>query len=448
MDGCSGAFQVEPEGTLELGGGAGPGLESTAQLVLSHGAVLSIEGSLIVHSGSELVIGPGALLRLSDAAVEVETGGRIIMHANAKLEMEGTVHWIQEPHTQTNLDGVVELAPSTSWQAHLMGNAMMSTQYHLELDGGENSEVNLNSTSESALWLLAEHAEVTISGATSWEWDNVGVRMSGYGQLSLSSSELQNWSSAWSGTSTDSLVLIGDVALHDHTLNFINLCHSGGFLYSTMSQFDHGTTRTEGRLNVQHCDFHLHPISILNQDNTAPHLLQNCSFDSGPFGIRATAFSTLRIEDCLFDRLGVAVEGRSTRCELACCQFHDNDVAILANRSLLAMTPSEGGGWNQFENNDVHLRFLQAPIPLWIGGANLFANWGSAWAQGSFSLNCQGPLDILATGQTWNWPSGWPQIQGGLWASSPSGIECPVQVIDLAPVELEGCRMEVKSLRE
>ena len=29
---------------------------------------------------------------------------------------------------------------------------------------------------------------------------------------------------------------------------------------------------------------------------------------------------------------------RGVRCELACCTFMDNDVAVLANRSLLAMT--------------------------------------------------------------------------------------------------------------
>ena len=448
MDGCSGAFQVESEGTLELGGGSGPGLESTARLVLSHGAVLDIEGGLIVHSGSELVVGAGALLRLSDASVEIESGGRILLHSNAKLEIQGDLNWTQAPHTRTNLDGLVELAPNAAWQAHFMGNAMVSTQFHLELVGGENSEINLHSSSESALWLLAQHAEVTVSGATSWDWDKVGVRMSGHGRFSLTSSALQNWSSGWSGTSTDSLVLCGDVALNAHTLDFIHLRHSGGFLYSTGSQFDHGTTRTEGRLNLQHCDFHRHSITIQNENNTAPHLLQNCSFDSGPLGIQAATFSTLRLEDCLFERLRVAVEGRSTRCELACCQFHDNDVAVLVNRSLLAMTPAEGGGWNQFENNDVHLRFLQAPVPLWIDGANLFGNWGSAWAQGSFSLGCQGPVDILATGQTWGWPSGWPQIQGGLWAVSPSGIECPVQVIDLSPVEAQGCRMGLKNNKE
>ena len=358
------------------------------------------------------------------------------------------MNWTQAPHTQTNLDGLVELAPHASWQAQLMGNAMMSTECHLELDGGENSEVNLHSGSEEALWLLAQDAQVTISGATSWDWNNVGVRMSGYGRLSLSSSEFQNWSSSWSGTSTDSLVLCGDVALNAHTLDFVHLIHSGGFLYSTGSQFEHGTTRTEGRVNLQHCDFHRHSISILNENNTAPHLFQNCHFDSGPIGIRAATFSPLRLEDCLFERLSVAIEGRSTRCELACCHFNDNDVAVLANRSLLAMTASEGGGWNQFENNDVHLRFLHAPIPLWIDGANVFGNWGSAWAQGSFSLGCQGPVDILATGQTWGWPSGWPQIQGGLWALSPSGIDCPVQVIDLAPVEAQGCRMEPKKNKE
>ena len=329
-----------------------------------------------------------------------------------------------------------------------MGNAMMSTQHQLGLYGADNSEISLNSDSDSALWLVGEQGEVNISGGTLWQWDNVGVRMSGGGQFSLSSTEVQNWSSTWSGTSTDSIVLRGDVVLHAHNLDVIHLCHSGGFLYASESNFDRGTTHSVGRLNMNHCNFHLHTTTLGNGNNSAPHLFQNCRYDSGLLGIQATTSSTLRLENCLFERLVVAVETQSTRCELACSRFQDNDIAILANRSMLAMTPSEGGGWNQFENNDVHLRFVQAPIPLWIDGGNLFGNWGSDWAQGSFNLSCQGPVDILATGQTWGWPSAWPQVQGGLWASSPNGVQCPVQVIDLSPVELQSCGMGVQRKRE
>ena len=105
------------------------------------------------------------------------------------------------------------------------------------------------------------------------------------------------------------------------------------------------------------------------------------------------------------------------------------------------LTPTEGGGWCRFEENDVHLRFLQSEIPLWTSGANFFGTWGSQWAQGSLNLDCQGPVDIDATGQSWAWPSSWPQVQSGLWATSVDGMECPVNVVDLAPVPEQECRL-------
>ena len=40
----------------------------------------------------------------------------------------------------------------------------------------------------------------------------------------------------------------------------------------------------------------------------------------------------------------MAASIRGVRCELACCTFMDNDVAVLANRSLMAMTPTQGEG--------------------------------------------------------------------------------------------------------
>ena len=44
------------------------------------------------------------------------------------------------------------------------------------------------------------------------------------------------------------------------------------------------------------------------------------------------------------------------------------------------MNATGGGGWNRFENNDTHLRFLLAPLPDIIGGANHFGAWSSGWA--------------------------------------------------------------------
>ena len=67
---------------------------------------------------------------------------------------------------------------------------------------------------------------------------------------------------------------------------------------------------------------------------------------------------------------------------------------------------------------------------------------------GCLNLDCQGPVDIDATGQSWAWPSSWPQVQSGLWATSVDGMECPVNVVDLAPVPEQECRLGDEKKRE
>ena len=117
---------------------------------------------------------------------------------------------------------------------------------------------------------------------------------------------------------------------------------------------------------------------------------------------------------------------------------HGWHIGLRTDRSLILMTPEQGGGWNRFESNDAHMRFIQSPLPQLWQGANHFGTWGSHWAQGSLDLACTGSgLDWDISGQSWNWPSGWPQIQGGLYTTSQP--PCPVHAIDLSPLETLDC---------
>ena len=263
--------------------------------------------------------------------------------------------------------------------------------------------------------------------------------MSGLGTFSLASAHSQHWSSTWSGTSSDTLIIRGNLSLWDHAVHNVHLAHEDGRYMAQDSRFSGGSSSSSGRLNLSACQFLRHPLTHQSNVSGPPHLIQNCTFDMGPLGVSSRSSATLRLEECQFQRLGVGVSVQGMRCEMACCEFRDNDVAAEANRSLLALTPSEGGGRCRFEDNDVHLRFVQATIPLWTLGGNHFGNWGSQWAQGSFNLNCTGPISIEATGQSWSWPPSWPQIQTGLWASSPAGSACPVTVVDLNPVPEQDC---------
>ena len=446
LDGCNGPLTILSSGMLDVGSlnpSVGP-----ARLTLDHEAMVHVLGNLILRQGSELIIASDATLHVENGALILEPNARLTLQTGAKLRLSGQTQWIQQDGSIAQLDGHVVIDPGAEWPTQLLGDARFTTTKTAFVQCGAGAQAEMHSASQESVWLLDNGANVVIDGHGEWTWDGVGIRMSGSGRFHAASSAGQFWSSAWSGTSSDSLLLHGDVSLQDHTTHQIHLTQGLGTLQASDSEFEGGSTHSAGRLNLDHCTFRHHPVFHESPVLCPAHVVQACWFEDGPTGILSTSTSTLRLEDCRFHRLAVAASFRSTRCELACSTFMDNDVAVLANRSLLAMTPLHGGGWNRFEDNDVHLRFDQAPIPLWSQGANFFGNWGSAWGQGNFSLACSGPVDIDASGQAWNAPTNWPQVQSGLWAMPPNGEPCSVQVLDLAPVAVAPCRLEKGKKRE
>ena len=446
LDGCSAPLTVLPSGSLDLGA-MDPSV-GQARLTLDHQAVLHVQGLLILRQGSELVVESDAALHLDHGSLILEPAARLTLKPGSVLRLSGDVNWMQQDGTITRLDGHVTVDPEAEWPAQLLGNARFTTTGTVLVQCGQGAQMVMHSASEEGVWLLGTGAHVVIDGLGQWTWDGMGIRMAGDGRFSAAASAGQNWSSSWTGTPSDSLFLQGDVSLEDHVTGQVHLAQGSGMLHAFDSEFEGGSTQSTGRLNLDRCTFRDHPLTHDSQVSCPAHVVQSCRFEDGPVGIQSASTSTLRMEDCRFDRLALAASMRGVRCELACCTFMDNDVAVLANRSLLAMTPTQGGGWNRFQDNDVHLRFNQAPVPLWNDGANFFGNWGSAWGQGHFSLPCSGPVDIDASGQAWNAPLSWPQVQSGLWAMPPDGAPCPVQVLDLAPVAVQPCRMENEKKRE
>ena len=446
LDGCSGPLSVLSSGTLELGT-SGPS-PSPVRLRLDHTAALQVHGQLVIRQGSELVIESDAELHLENGALILEPGARLALQSGALMRLSGNVLWAQQDSAITQLDGHVFVGPDAEWPVQLLGSARFTTTGNASIQCAPGSHVAMHSASEEGVWLLGTGAHVSIDGHGHWTWDGMGIRMAGDGRFSASSSHGQTWSSFWTGATSDSLFLEGNVSLHGHVTGQVHLAQATGIFQASDSEFEGGSTHSSGRLNLERCAFRHHPVIHESPMPCPAHVIQDCHFEDGTIGIQSASTSTLRLEDCRFDRLALATSLVGMRCELGCCTFMDNDVAVLANRSLLAMTPLQGGGWNRFEDNDVHLRFNQAPLPLWSDGANFFGNWGSAWGQGSFSLACSGPVDVDASGQAWNSPISWPQVQSGLWAVPPDGEPCPIQILDLAPVPVQPCRLNEKRKRE
>lgn len=446
LDGCTGTMNVLSSGVLDVGSidpSNGP-----ARLTLDHEALLHVQGNLILRQGSELIIASDAALHIENGVLILEPGAQVTLQTGAQLRLSGQTQWIQHSGSIAQLDGHVVLDSGAEWLAQLLGNARFTTTSTVLVQSGQGAQAEMHSASDEGVWFLDNGAKVFIDGHGQWTWDGMGIRMSGSGRFDAASAAGQFWSSNWSGTSSDSLFLQGSVSLQGHTAHHVHLTQEQGMFQVSDSDFNGGSTHCAGRLNLDRCTFRHHPVFHESPVMCPAHVIQNCRFEDGPMGILSTSTSTLRMEDCHFHRLAVAASFCNTRCELACCAFMDNDVAVLANRSLLAMTPLHGGGRNRFEDNDVHLRFNQAPVPLWSQGANFFGNWGSAWGQGNLNLACSGPVDIDASGQTWNAPLNWPQVQSGLWAMPTDNEPCPVQILDLAPVAMAPCPLEDEKQRE
>lgn len=442
LQGCSGPMTIHPNGALELGYSALSGQPgSSAHLVLEPHASLVIQGRVTVFPGGTLELLPGAHLHLESGELDIRPQGTLLCHEGALITMEGHIIWSQSPQSLASLDGVIELSANSLWDGHLASNAKMETNHALAIVGSPGADMQLQSPQDGTQWNLHEGAQVDISELNSLSSNGCGLRMMGHGRLQLTSTTSTQWSSMWIGTSSDSVVVDGDLFLQQHHLQGLNLKQSNGRFDAHDCSFQWGSSvHFLCQMNASNSLFSSHPVDHTCQPEGGPNVLQDCQFENAAFGLKSKGSGQFRAESCLFERLGVGIDSQNEWLQLNCSEFKDCDTGVLSNRSQLAMNPMSGGGWNRFEDNDTHLRFIQSPVPDWLGGINHFGNWGSSWAQGNLAVTCNGmPMDLDISGQSWNWPTGWAQVQSGLWATSPSGDACSIQAVDLAPTEPQPC---------
>ena len=234
--------------------------------------------------------------------------------------------------------------------------------------------------------------------------------------------------------------MTGRLWLDGTSLSQVNLDHSEGpFLWENGVGLG-GSASSQSRSILRLGEFSNFPIHLDLPEGSPNSLIEACRFANGLVGLTCTGNSPLRIEDSQFSVLGTGLKILSNAAVLSCNQFNGNDTAVLADRSVLALAPSDGGGWNQFEHNEAHLRLALSPLPSLLHGANHFGIWSSHWAEGTVDLSCTGSgLDWDISRQSWNWPVGWPQIQTGLQAVGTDG-NCLINAVDLSPVPLQECR--------
>ena len=439
---CGSGITIKPTGTLQIGGGYGPNA-ATAELVLSAGSILRIEGDLRIGAGSQLRLEPGSVLQLVGGHLHQSGGSVLSADPGSAIMATGAVSWHQEGQSTLIADTDIELSDA-DWTHHLASMARIHVPHGAHFLVGTESSATWTGFTQETNWVVASGAEVRVEGSGSWRHEKAGIRLFGSAKWTSNlTGGVEFHDSRWTGSETDTISISGALTLENHQSDQLTLHQAGGEFRAYNSDFNEGHTFLDNnRIRWRHCDFTDHPVVHHSLGLHPSHLMESCQFIHAGTGLSIHGPGTLRMEDCVFASNAVGLLSQNSAVELSCVQFHSNDTGILADRSQLFLEPTSGGGWNVFDGNHVHMRFSQAPLPLIEGGANHFGNHYSAWATGTLELNCSGAgLDWAIHGQSWNWPVSWPQIQSGLWAMGPDGAyDCPVTALDLSPVESAECR--------
>ena len=440
---CGQGITVQDSGTLELGGSLASG-GATADLVIAPGSTLLVEGSLLLHPGSRLILKPGSRLILSGALVEQSQASSIVAAQGSIIEHEGINHWQQQPESHLALNGACLIQSGAHWHHHLNEAARIATEtevhFHLEVEAG----VHLEALAEETHWILSEGATVDITGGGHWEHLNSGVRLMGQAHWNSQLTEGTSFEgSQWRGSHLDSLTFRGPLSLRDHDAQSVSLSQSGGeYRLENATFYGASSALWDNKIRWVNATFSHHPVRHLSLGNEPAHLMEACHFLQAEVGLSLQGPGRMRMEDCVLEGHVQGVRAQNALLEMSCLEFRSNDIGIHADRAQLAMEPTSGGGWNVFDGNGVHMRFAQAPPPWIDHGCNQFLSPFFAWATGTLDMACSGSgVDWLIEGQSWSWPTTWPQIQTGLWAWNPNGgPNCPITAIDISPIEPLGCR--------
>ena len=447
VHGCASPVDIHAGGALHIGAPS-EGCNSSAELTMERGSVMTLSGSLVVHPGSTLEVLPGATLQFHGGHLDLRHGARLRVHPGAHLEFDANTLWSCAPDSEVALDGMAHIAADAQWSVHCVGPGSWSTASDFHLTGSPGASVALHDATGLRAWLASEGASITMEGLESLTAAPFDLRLTGHARVAFTTESGMHWRGHWKGLEADSISVTGRLWLDGTALSQVNLVHSEGPLLWENGVGFNGSAFSQSRSILREGEFSGFPIHLDLPEGSPNSLVEACRFANGLVGLTCTGHSPLRIEDSQFSLLTTGLKLHSNAAVLSCNLFDGNDTAVLADRSVLALAPSDGGGWNRFEHNEAHLRLAMSPLPSLLHGANHFGVWSSHWAEGTVDLSCTGiGLDWDITGQSWNWPVGWPQIQTGLQAVGADG-SCLINAVDLSPVSLQECRAGGKGKKE
>ena len=435
LQGCGAPVHIQPTGHLLLGSENG---NSSIHLIIESGASLIVEGPLTVHTGSTLEVEAGGHLEFRGGTLDLRSEATLMTRPHASMAFRDNAFWSCAEQSAVFLEGDANLDANVHWSVHWSGLVTWSTSQAFAMAGQTGSELHLHALENGHGWHIGHQGYVTAQGLSRWVAVPFGLHLGGQARLELELTESMDWQGNWRGQHEDSVLVTGDLDLTHVQLEVLHLRQSSGSVRLDGCSGQSGSALFLGKSTIVDSEFDAFPVSIFAPSGSANSRVESCVFEHGTLGLRATGPTSIHVEECAFQGLDIGADFKQGAASILCSEFLHNDIGLRTDRSLILMTPEQGGGWNRFESNDAHMRFIQSPLPQLWQGANHFGTWGSHWAQGSLDLACAGSgLDWDISGQSWNWPSGWPQIQGGLHTTSQP--PCPVHAIDLSPLEALDC---------
>ncbi|PCJ82310.1 MAG: hypothetical protein COA49_02080 [Bacteroidetes bacterium] len=413
---CDTKITVNAGGELFLGSPYEQGkghlrISNNCELIGNDGGVINI------YSGSRIVVEPGATLILdnmtlhifSEATLEIQTGGFIHLRNNARILFEGVESELilkGEIQVEEGSNSKISSVNQSIFKISILGTtskikiktgAELLIQGNNTIDFAENahchfngdgilkiidSEIHMSDNSIALQACKSNFKDINIYGTSSSTWK--------------STSKLRVEDSDWArvmlniDSSNENSGIAGLISIHNNVDECIWNLENTGF-----KMIDNEFISVIFKSN-----HHLGPCQLIN------NLIE------GTYGISGASVtisegveSNVRISENRFLEGVTGLSIINSKATLSCNQFEGWDTAIhFKDKSIVYMNPLNGGGYNRFNSNRVHLELDESSIPLLDLGMNNFGSNGMYSISGHLNWDCN---------STWT-------IQGNYWLNGDS----------------------------
>ena len=405
---CSAIIDLGTGGELRVGDAYS---NSNAELILKSGSILNCfgENEFTIHNESKVTVESDAILILDgttifispDASLNIEEGGIIVLKNGAELVLSNNTSGFNcagqlliEGSSQSkiltqaivdctinfNQGSFIETAPNSKLK--IAGNDALK----INIEDGHTLAVNGLGTIEmdNSTLFIPSNSAIYLSSKLSIESTNF------YGEdgaFIKSTNKLTAENSYWSGI---------DLVMENSGPKALKAL-STDFEYSTIYLYETGC-------KINDCTVSESTVTV--NESVGPSTLKGNIF----IGSEEISSAVISLQNCAefiltenqFTNGEKGLKVHESPVILKCNHFDNwNEALVISGGSLIKMTAGFGGGYNHFNNNRLHIRFLNSGLPLLSNGYNSFGSHGVFCFAGNFN----------SAVNLWN-------IEGNSWLSS------------------------------